>query len=221
MPESHAPSSYLKRPFRIAHLVWAGIAVGLTALLVFFGGEGHPPGIILLPVVWGVWLLGHGALWASRRLALEGRSRTRSSMDGGLKWPPGLFLFTIGTGFATAVGLLPLVMTVAGTGGDRFRDPLWAIMAAIWLVHGVCFVGLLLRRGWSRLLAALLCFGWAALLIAQFVDHVLRDLPIHTGELAIAIVLIGIGIFYGWHLLASPRIRGFLAAPDSGRVVPK
>lgn len=217
MSEPHAERDYLKRPFRVAHLSWAGIGVAASVFLIFFGGEGHPPGIVLLPVVWVVWVLGHGVLWAVRRLAARGRMRALYSDDGGRGWPAALILAAVGTGTTTAVGLFPLAVRIFESSEGRFRDPLWAIMIAIWLAHGVCFVGLLMRRAWSRTFVALLCFGWAALLVAQFVDHLARGSRIQPGELVISVVLIAIGVLFGWHLLVSRDVKDFLASPARTR----
>jgi hypothetical protein len=213
MSESRIEGDYLKRPFRIAHLIWAVVGLAASGFLIAFGGQGHPPGIILLPVVWVAWLLGHGGLWMVRRLATRGRSRALRLSGDASRWPPGLILAALGTGIATATGVFPLLLSAAQWREGRFLEPLWIVMAVTWLAHGICFLGLLLRRGWSRVFAALLCFGWAVLLVAQFVDHLARGSRIQTGELVIAAVLIGVGVVFGWHLLASQRIRDFLAAP--------
>ncbi len=202
-------SHYLRRPFRVGHLVWAVLCVAACAVLIFAGGEGHPPAIILLPVVLAVWAVGHGGMWIVRRLAVRGRSRVEGGVA--LSWPPGLILAAIGTGFTSTVGVLLLFASLFQWKGERLLDPLWLTMVAIWVAHNVCFAGLLLRRTWSRLFAALLSFGWAALLGFQIVEHWVRASPIKAPELALMIVLISIGVLFGWHLATSPRIRAFLA----------
>ena len=45
----------------------------------------------------------------------------------------------------------------------------------ILIAHGACFVGMLLRQTWSRPLCAALPLAWAALLLTQIADHLLRD----------------------------------------------
>ena len=84
-------------------------------------------------------------------------------------------------------------------------------MVAIWLAHATNFAGHLLRRWWSRLFAALLSFGWTALLGVQITDHLARGSPIDLGELAIALALISAGVLLVLHLAMSQRIKVFLS----------
>ena len=60
MSQAKDEAGYLRRPFWFAHLIWAVVGLAASAFLIVYGGEGHPPGIILLPVVWILWALGHG-----------------------------------------------------------------------------------------------------------------------------------------------------------------
>ena len=59
MSQAKDEAGYLRRPFWFAHLIWAVLGLSGCALLIFAGGEGHPPAIILLPVALVVWALGH------------------------------------------------------------------------------------------------------------------------------------------------------------------
>ncbi len=170
----------------------------------------------MLPVVWVVWALGHGGLWMVRRLAVRGRSRAVGSGGAVPSWPPGLILAAAGTGLTAAGGALLVLLTLVQWKEGRFLDLVWVTIVAVWLANGVCCAGLLLRRAWSGLYAALLCFGWAALLGAQIVDHLVRGSPIKEGELVIAIVLISVGVLFGWHLATSRRIKAFLSVPEGG-----
>jgi hypothetical protein len=203
-------AAYLQRPFRVTHLIWAVLCLAACGVLIFAGGEGHPPAIILLPVVLAVWAVGHGGLWIVRRLAVRGRSRVGVVA---LSWPPGLIVAAIGTGFTSAFGVLLLFATLFQWKAERLLTPLWLTMAAIWVAHGACFAGLLLRRTWSRLFVALLCLGWAALLVVQIVENWVHGSPIKAPELALMVVLISIGALFGWHLARSQRIKAFLAGP--------
>ena len=60
MSQAKDEADYLRRPFWFAHLIWAVVGLAASTFLIVYGGEGHPPGIILLPVVWILWALGHG-----------------------------------------------------------------------------------------------------------------------------------------------------------------
>ncbi len=89
-----------------------------------------------------------------------------------------------------------------------FRLPaLWATTMAIWIAHGACFVGMLLRKTWSRPLCAALPLAWAALLVTQITDHLVKGSPIDVLQLAIAAVLVLALILFGYYLATSKRVR--------------
>lgn len=78
------------------------------------------------------------------------------------------------------------------------------------VAHAACFAGLLLRRGWSRLLGATLAFGWAALLGVQVAEQLsLGTLADGTGML-VALGLMVLLLLFGSCLLSSGRARSFL-----------
>jgi hypothetical protein len=213
MSQAKDEAGYLRRPLRFAHLIWALIGLAASVFLIVFGGEGHPPGIVLLPVVWVLWALGHGGLWLVRRLAVRGRRSGAAGWGAAVpSWPPGLLLAAFGAGAATAAGVFPVLSTLFQLKEGRYLEPLWLVMTATWAAHGVGLAGLLLRRGWSGIYAALLCFGWVALLGAQIVDHLIRGSRIQMGELAIVCALMVMGVLFGWHLVTSRRIKDFLAS---------
>jgi hypothetical protein len=75
------------------------------------------------------------------------------------------------------------------------------------IAHGACFVGMLLRKSWWRPLCAALPLAWAALLITQIADHLVRGSPIDALELAIVVVLVLTLILFGYYLATSKRVR--------------
>jgi hypothetical protein len=191
----------------IAHGVWGSINFLICLLLVLAGG-GHPPPMIFVPLVAAVWAVGHGVIWVVGWIAARGRRSAPEDAGGVISWPLGLKLALVLTGFASAIGVIQVVVTLLLSELYPFRLPgLWAITLAIWIAHGACFVGLLLRKSWSRLLCAALPLAWAALLAAQIVDHVVRGSPIDPTELAIVVVLILVLTLFGYYLARSSRVR--------------
>ena len=207
-------TKYLRGVFLGAHLVWA--LIGVAVCVVLSQGGGHPPAMILIPPALVVWIAGHGALWAIRRLALTGRVFAAGTGSQLASWPPGLIVVLLGTGIASSVGLIQLVGTVVDGRKYPFRGEMWDITMVIWSLHGLCFVGLLLRRPWSRWVTALLSLGWAAFLAWQLFDHFhRRTATVVWSELAIAVGVLCVLIFLGYYALASKRVRAFL---DRSRV---
>ena len=203
--------TYLRGPFRWTHMIWAFLA-GSVCILLLVGGGGHPPPMILVPVVGAVWVTGHIALWGVRWLAFKGQVWvTRAGRATG-SWPPGLLVGLIGTGAASSIGLLQLVVTVLLRRLYPFPGALWTIMMIIWLAHGACFTGLLLRRTWSQWTVALLSGGWALLLAGQALENILGGTRINPTEVLLVIGLAALLTSLGYHILASERIRAFFGS---------
>ena len=57
--------SKMRRGFGLAHTVWGLLGLVASLLLIMDGGGGHPPAIVLLPFVLGIWLAGHLNLWGA------------------------------------------------------------------------------------------------------------------------------------------------------------
>lgn len=190
-----------------AHGLWGVLGLAICLLLVLAGG-GHPPPIIFLPVVLAVWAVGHGAIWAAGRIAARGRRSAPGDERGVPAWPIALKLALALSGLAAGIGLIQVVVSLLLRELYPFRLPgLWALTLAIWIVHGTCFVGLLLRKRWSRYLCAALPLAWAALLASQIADHLMRGARTDVGELLIAVALIVLLVVFGGYLAASRRVR--------------
>jgi hypothetical protein len=194
---------------RVAHAVWAAVCICVCLLLVSAGRQGHPPAVILLPVVFVVWAVGHGLIWGALRLAAAGRRKGAGAADGQL-WPLGLKVAAVCTAAVALLGVAQVVGTVLtrkwypfGQAGE------WAAMLLVSLVHAACFAALLLRRRWSRPLSAALAFGWAALLGVQVAEHFRRASSDTTG-LFIAVALMVSLLLFGFHLVSSSKARSFL-----------
>jgi hypothetical protein len=194
---------------RLAHGAWAAVCVIVSLLLVLAGGKGHPPAVILLPLVLVAWAVGHGLVWGALRLAAAGR-RTRAGPVQGPAWPLGLRAAVVGTAVGALIGVVQVVGTVVTGKWYPFTQAgLWAAMLLVWALHAACFAALLLRRRWSRPSCAALAFGWAALLGVQVVEH-FRSGSSDTPGLLIAVAIMVSLLLFGSYLVLSPRTRSFL-----------
>lgn len=197
---------------RVAHAVWAALCIVACLLLVVNGRQGHPPAIILLPVVLLAWAVGHGFIWGAQRLADRGRRMAAPTVTNGQRWPLALRLAAIGTGSAALVGAAQVVGTLFKGSWYPFNDAgIWWAMLAVWVVHAACLAGLLLRKGWSRLLSATLAFGWAALLGSQVAEHLGPGTSSDTTGALIAIALMVVLVLLGYYIASSSRTRSFLS----------
>ncbi len=190
-----------------AHGLWGALGLSICLLLALAGG-GHPPPIVFVPVVVAVWATGHGAIWATGRIAARGR-RSREADGRVVTASPLLLKLALAlTGLAGAIGLVQVVASLLLSELYPFRLPgLWVLAMAIWTAHAACFVGLLLRKRWSRLLCAALPLAWAALLAKQIVEHLASGTSSDPGELLIAVALIVLLVVFGGYLAASKRVK--------------
>ena len=138
------PKSQKRR--RVAHAAWAAIAIIVSLFMIFTKQRGDPPIMVFVPLVWIIWAVGHFVIWAVQWLATRGRHMA-SKTDGVLKpWPIGLRIALIGTGVPAVIGIFQVLMTGLQRKWYPYPDArLWAVMLAVWLVHGASFVGMLLR----------------------------------------------------------------------------
>jgi hypothetical protein len=202
-------------PFRWVHGIWALFWLVACALLILTGG-GHPPPIVLLPVALVVWLIGHAALGVLRWLATRGRrGATRHGIDS-LSWPPGVALASLGTGAVFLLGSFLLVVSAVLQRPYPFRGSLSTVMLVVWACHSGSFVGLLLRRSWSRLLFAGLCFAWTVFLAWQAVTG-LAGGRVEPLGLLLALTLGSLLTVLGLHFVSSRRVREFLGIGRGGR----
>ena len=210
MKPEHAQVSQTRR--RVAHAAWAAVCFIACLLLVVNGRQGHPPAIILLPVVLLAWAVGHGFIWGAQRLADKGRRLSAPTVTNGQRWPFALRLAAIGTGSAGLVGAAQVVATLFKGSWYPFNHASdWWAMLLVWVVHAICFAGLLLRRRWSRLLSATLAFGWAALLGLQVAEHLAPGASSDTTGVIIAIALMVVLVLLGYYIASSSRTRSFLS----------
>jgi len=153
---------------RAAHWTWAVMAVGLAAALALGPQGGHPPPLALVPLVALAWPVGHALIWAVGRLAARGRHSVEGRDQVESRWPASVVVAVVGTGIVSLLGLIQLLGSLLQGRWYPYSSPLlWAAMLLVGLVHGACFVALLLRKPWSRYLVALLALGWTVALLTQ------------------------------------------------------
>ena len=197
---------------RVAHAAWAALCIVACLLLVLTGRKGHPPAVILLPVALVAWVVGHGFIWGVQRLAARGRRSVARTAAQDQPWPLGLRLVAVGTGTAALVGVAQLAGTLFKGSWYPFDDAgLWWALLVVWVVHAACLAGLLLRRGWSRLLSATLPIGWAVLLGRQVAESLAADASADTAGMLIAIGLMVMLVLCGTYLASSSEVRSFLS----------
>lgn len=198
-----------QRGLRAAHAAWAAVGVIACLLLVLTGRKGHPPAIILLPLVLVAWAVGHVLIWGAMRLAAAGR-RSGAAAANGQGWPFGLRVAVVCTGAAAVVGVVQVVGTVMTGRWYPFQHAgEWAALLLVWMVHAACFAALLLRRRWSRLLSAALAFGWAALLGVNVAENLTRSASSDITGALIAVALVVSLLVFGTHLVSSSKARSF------------
>jgi hypothetical protein len=102
---SAQPRRSVGRPEKLAHLAWAALSIAAAATPVLVPQHGHPPPLILLPVVALAWPLGHAAIRGVAFLAALGRRAARVEAASAGKWPVALVIVLLGTGIASVLGL--------------------------------------------------------------------------------------------------------------------
>jgi hypothetical protein len=95
-------------------------------------------------------------------------------------------------------------------GFHLFEEGLWTFTMVVSLAHAMCFVALLLRRSWSRWASALLCAGWALLVMWQLFEQIVHGHWISLAEYAVLFAGIGLPALIIYRVLSSPRIKAFL-----------
>jgi len=198
-------TDYLKNVFRWLHIVWAVIGAGLCILLATSKG-GHPPGLVLVPVVIVIWLAGHALLWVSRKLAIRGKYLADTRNSAGGKWPVVLILLVLISGVIFIFGLFGIAWQVLFE-HDRLRE--LVVPLAFWIPVSLCFFGILLRQNWSRILAGGGLIFIAVVLVKEMVESLMRGYRNSNSEWAMAIVISIVLVLFGQYILRSSRIKAF------------
>jgi len=195
--------------FRSLHIVWA--IIGISVVLILANStKGHPPGIVFVPIALAIWVAGHAFLWLCHVLAKRGKNLAENREHASGEWPltlvilafvfGGIFIFGIFT-----IGLRSLF-------GDNNSQNNLPYMLLLWLPPSICFMGIMLRQSWSRLLASGIFFAAAIFLLYRMIQR-LGHAPQYVPALdwvVITLVLTSF-LFLGQHIFRSSGIRAFLS----------
>ncbi len=199
--------------FRILHIIWAIVGVIACAILVTSKG-GHPPAIILLPIALVFWVVGHLLLWIISKLFVRGKSlevpretnteiKTETEAK---KWPLSLIILAVFLGGVFVFGAMAIILLIV-LENDWLSD--MPGMFALWLPPSVCFIGILLQKPWSRIIA-----GWGFIVVAiiffyQIVGSAMHGRTNSISEWVIVVAIALFTLFVGQHILWSPKIKAF------------
>jgi len=193
--------------FRILHIIWAILGVIACVILVTSKG-GHPPAIILLPIALIFWVIGHVLLWIISKLFARGKKLEVRSESDVKKWPLSLIILAVFSGGVFIFGSMAIILLIVLENDWLSVMP---AMLAFWLLPSLCFIGILLHKSWSRVLAGWGFIGVAMIILYQLVESALRNYAASVTEWVIAIAILLFTLLIGQHILRSPKIKAFYA----------
>ena len=193
--------------FRIVHIIWAIVSAIACVILVTSKG-GHPPAIILLPIAVIFWVVGHLLVWSIAKLFGRGKTLDIGKESHARKWPLSLLIVAVLLGGVFVFGAMAIILLIA-IDNDWLSD--MPAILALWLPPSLCFIGILLRQPWSRVLV-----GWGFIAVAMFVFYQLVETAMRVTtnsmtEWIVAIVIALLALFVGQHVLRSAKIKLFYA----------
>ena len=193
--------------FRILHIVWAILGVIACVILITSKG-GHPPAIILLPIALIFWVVGHLFLWIISKLFARGKKLEIRAESDVKKWPLSLIILAVFLGGVFVFGAMLIILQIMFENDWQSDMP---IMLALWLPPSLCFIGILLQKSWSRVLAGWGFIGVAMIILYQLVESALRNNTASVTEWVVAIAILIVTLFIGQHILRSPKLKAFYA----------
>lgn len=179
----------------------------MSVLLVTAKG-GHPPGLVLVPVVAAIWLAGHVFLWGSHKLAIRGKYLADDKNTSSGKWPLAIIFLIFIFGLIFFFGLFGILWQIFSQ-RDWLRG--LAIPLAVWIPSSLCFFGIVLRHDWSRLLAGSGFIVLAIILLYEMIASFMRGYRNSSAEWAIAIVIFVLLSLFGQYVLRSSSIKTFFS----------
>ncbi len=202
-----------RRWAKVSHAAWAALNVAAALTLVLVPQHGHPPPIVLLPLLALVWPLGHCVIWLISWLTAVGRRRAFATSR---RWPITVIFGLLGTGVASLLGIVQALGSGVQGRWYPYPDPaLWVTMLVVWVLHGSCFVALLVRQPWSRYLAALLALGWALLLGRQLAEGLMSSTRGSTADLLFAAALLVLLLVLAAAFVSSAAVKSHLRAGNA------
>lgn len=195
--------------FRSLHIVWAILGLSVTLVLAS-STKGHPPGLVFAPVALGIWIVGHAFLWLCHMLAMRGKKLAESRESASGKWPLTLVILAFVFGGIFVFGLFAIgLKSFFGNSNSQNHLP---TMLLLWLPPSVCFVGIILRRPWSRRLASSIFIVAAVFLLYQMIQGLGRPPQYHSVyEWVVSTAILVFFLFLGQHIFRSSGIRTFLS----------
>ena len=191
--------------FRILHIVWAIVSLIACVILATSKG-GHPPAIILLPIALIFWIVGHLLLWIISKLFGRREKLELGAESDVKKWPLSLLILAVLLGGVFIFGAMAIILLIV-LENDWLSD--MPAILALWLPPSLCFIGIMLHKPWSRLLAGWGFVGVAMIIFYQLVDSAMGSSTNSMTEWIIAISILLLAFFVGQHFLRSPRIKAF------------
>lgn len=192
---------------RFLHIVWAIAGIAASALVIFSKG-GHPPAMVLLPVVVGAWLLGHIMLWISQLIVRRSSKSIFAEQTTRQRWPPVVVLVTVILGLTAFTSTVIAIMLYLRV-DTHDQASLLAVLAA---ASAILFLGLLMRKNWARLIVIVILIGAAVMVAIEMGRTIWKgySYPMNDWMMASGIVIILLGL--GLHLLKSKRVRMYFDA---------
>lgn len=197
----------VKITFFLLHAVLAIIGASLFVMFAT-STRGHPPGIVFAPLVFLCWVVGHVLLTLSHKLAKRGGASSKLTGDAGGQWPLEIVLISFVFGGILLFGIFALMFKLLFEDVGQ-RD--LSVLLILWLPPSICFVGILLRQGWSRFLTSAVFIGAALFYGYRLVSRLGHSHQLSPLVWMIAVTLIVVLIFFGQHLLRSPRVKAYFS----------
>ena len=195
----------VKLVFRLLNVIWAIVGISVTVILVM-STKGHPPGIVFAPIAVVIWIIGHALFWLICKLVVRGNQKTATKSSVRTDWPITLVLLALLFGTVCVFGFFGIVLQIMFEHNWQNKLP---IMILIWLPPSICFVGILLRQSWSRIMAGSVFIIVAIFLLYQMIESLIQNQRHTVLDWLSAIVILIVCVSLAQHILRSPRIKEF------------
>lgn len=192
--------------FLFLHLAWAAAGIFGTVMVIMSKG-GHPPALVLLPAVVGVWLLGHVFIWISQWIVRRSAKSIFADQPTRQRWPPSVVLMIIAMGLSCFATLI-IGGVLLYKGSPHGEGIMFLVAAAI---LGLLFAGLLARKNWSRLIVIILLVSLATWLVLEMGQSIMKGYqqPLNDWLIAAGLLLFLVGLALHW--LKSSRVRNYFS----------